>query len=86
MPDPFADRQSGLTAPATQLISIVPDDGNDLSTYVRGIAVTSSGLVRVTTVDGSLADIYVAAGAPFPVRVARVWATGTDANGIVGLI
>lgn len=86
MQDPFAGYQSGLNAPATKLFPITPDDGADLSTYVRGLAVASSGLVQVTTVDGTDGILFIAAGAPFPVRVRRVWATGTDATGIVGLV
>ncbi len=86
MHDPFHGYESGLTSPATQLFPITPDDNTDLSTCVRGLSVASSGMVQITTIGGTTAAVYVAAGAPFPVRVARVWATGTDATGIVGLV
>lgn len=84
--DPFANRQSSITAPALGVVSITPDDSTDLTTFVRGLCVSSAGTVHVTAIDGSEASIFIAAGAPFPVRVRRVWATGTDAAGIVGLI
>lgn len=86
MSDPFAEYVSGLTGPASRLFPITPDDTTDLEVFVRSLSVASSGLVRVTTVDNSEATIYIAAGAPFPVRVRRVWATATDATGIVGLV
>jgi len=85
MQDPFADFQSGLTAPATMLFPIAANDAADLGTFVRGLTVATSGLVRVTTVEDTQAVIFITAGAPFPVRVKKVWATGTDATGIVGL-
>lgn len=85
MEDPFTDFQSGLNSPATKLYPIAPDDNADLVIAVRGLTVASTGMVRVTTVDNTEASIFVVAGAPFPVRVRRVWATGTDATGIVGL-
>ena len=86
MSDPFQHHQPGLTGPATDLIEITPSDSDDLDPCVRGIGVTGSGNVRVTTVGGTTATIFVAAGAIWPVRVQRVWASGTDAGGIVGLV
>ncbi|MEO0771795.1 MAG: hypothetical protein AAFZ04_01305 [Pseudomonadota bacterium] len=86
MTDRFKRTVSTITGPATELHPITPDDGTNLPTAVRAIAVATSGAVRVTTVGGSDATVYVLAGAPFPVRVERVWATGTTATGIVGLI
>ncbi|CUH80856.1 hypothetical protein TRM7557_03107 [Tritonibacter multivorans] len=86
MSDPFAGHQPGLSAPATRLLPITPDDATDLSVFVRGLCVTTSGMVQVTTVEDTTATVYVAAGAPLPVRIKRVWATGTDADGLVGLV
>jgi hypothetical protein len=86
MSDPFKSYATSLTGPATELHAITPNDAADLPVFARGLAVTASGLVQVTTVGGTTAAIYVVAGAPFPVRVRRVWATGTDAAGIVGLV
>ncbi|MEL7299506.1 MAG: hypothetical protein AAFM92_03890 [Pseudomonadota bacterium] len=86
MIDPFKGTQSGLTVPATDLVTITPDDASDLPYVLRAISVNTSGSVRVTALDGSEATIFVAAGAPFPARVTRVWDTGTTATGIVGLI
>lgn len=85
MSDKFATYQSGLESPATTLASVTPNDAADLAWATRAIAVTGTGTVRLTTVDGSQGTIHVAAGVPFPIRVRRIWATGTTATGIVAL-
>ena len=86
MTDVFAGRQSGLESPATDLYEIVPDDAADLSLWVRAITATEPGTVRVTAIGGSAATLYVGAGSVLPVRVRKVWATGTTAAGVVGLV
>lgn len=85
MPDAFASHAAGLTSPAEQVFEITPDDAADLTTPTRALSVTATGTVRVTTLGGTTATLYLAAGVPFPVRVSRVWASGTMATGIVGL-
>jgi hypothetical protein len=83
--DIFETYQAGLDSPPAHLETIVPSDSADLPRATRAINVASAGVVRVTTVNGSEAQVYVAAGIAFPVRARRIWATGTDATGIVGL-
>jgi hypothetical protein len=85
MSDDFQNHAPGLESPAERLADVTPDDGTDLAWSTRAIAVTGAGTVRVTTVAGDTGTIYVAAGAPFPIRAQRVWATGTTATGIVAL-
>ena len=68
------------------LKEIVPDDAADLSLWVRAITATEPGTVRVTAIGGSTATLYVGAGSVLPVRVRKVWATGTTAAGVVGLV
>ncbi|MEL6646231.1 MAG: hypothetical protein AAFY35_09940 [Pseudomonadota bacterium] len=85
MTDRFESYVAGLEAPASDLFDIVPDDGTDLSVATRALNVAASGTVRVTTVSGTTATIFVAAGLAFPVRAARIHATGTTATGLVGL-
>ena len=85
MSDPFEHHTNGLESPATALAPVIPDDTTDLVTPSRALNVAQAGFVRVTTTEGSEATLYIAAGLAFPVRVRRVWATGTTATDIVAL-
>lgn len=84
MSDKFEGNTAGLDSPPENLLEITPDDGNDLSSTLRCVNVAAAGTLRVTTVGGSTATVYVAAGIWFPIRAKRVFATGTSATGIVG--
>jgi len=85
MSDPYASSISGLESPATHLIEVVPSDTVDLSVSSRALNVAASGSVRVTTVGGDTATVAIAAGSTMPIRVRRVWSTGTTATGIVAM-
>lgn len=85
MTDHFKHHMTGLESPACTLISVTPDDTRDLPHASRAISVAQAGLVQVTTVNGSIGQVYIAAGVPFPLRVQRIWATGTTATDIVAL-
>lgn len=83
--DNFADQTVVLDSPAIGLSAITPDDTTDLPQTSRAINVAGSGAIRVTAADGTEGTIAVAAGTVFPIRAARIWATGTTATGIVAL-
>ena len=83
--DSFASCARTPEGPATSVAEIVPNDAADLARVTLGLNVATPGIVRVTTVSGDVADVHVAAGVAFPIRVERVWATGTTATGIRGL-
>lgn len=85
MPDLFKDFQPGLESPATNVFEVIPSDTTDLPVSSRALNVAQEGIVKVTTVAGDVASVAIAAGVPFPIRVTRVWATGTTAAGIVAL-
>lgn len=84
--DPFETTVPGLNAPATGGFAIVADDGADLSVLTRALMVGGSGDVAVIFKDGTTATLPgLAPGVIYPLRVARVLATGTTATGLVGL-
>ena len=85
MSDAFADFTSGLESPALRIFEVTPSDTTDLAEVSRALNVGASGTVRVTTVEGTTATIQIAAGIAFPIRAARIWATGTTAVNIVAL-
>jgi hypothetical protein len=83
--DKFAGFSPTPALPATSLADIEPDDGADLGQITIALNVATAGTVRVTAADGSAGTVFVTPGAAFPIRVRRIWATGTTATGIVGL-
>lgn len=86
MSDPFEKHTSSLESPASMLVPVTPDDSTDLLVPSRALNVAQSGMVQVTTTGGTTATLFVAAGIGFPVRVTRVWATGTTATGITAML
>ncbi len=85
MADRFKDYAAGLDSPPVGGFAVTPDDAADLAVASRGLNVGAAGAVRVTTVDGSDLTLELAAGGIVPIRVTRVWATGTTAGAIVAL-
>jgi hypothetical protein len=73
--------------PATDIVAISPSDSGTLA-GIRGICFGGSGALRVLTQDGSDITIpsgVLAAGVIHPIRVKRVFATGTSATSIYGV-
>jgi hypothetical protein len=86
MKDAFADHTVGLTAPASHAESVVPNDSADLTHATRGLFVGQSGNVRVRTSAGDIVTLAnMQGGVLYPVRVVRIFQTGTTASDIVGL-
>lgn len=83
--DKYAGFASTPDLPATSVTPIVPDDDTDLDEVTIALNVATGGTVRVTTASGSVSDVFVSAGIVFPLRVRRVWASGTTATGIRAL-
>jgi hypothetical protein len=84
--DHFASYAPALTDPITGGFAITPHDANDLGTMPRAIMVTGAGAVTAILKDGMTITLPgLAPGALYPVRTARILATGTTATGIVGL-
>lgn len=86
MSDVFANRHRRPGDPAIAVFEITPDDGADLAQVTLALNVATPGTVRVTTLDGSTSDVSIHPGRAFPIRARRVWATGTTATGLRGLV
>ena len=83
--DKFSSFSDTPALPASSVSEIVPSDEADLDYISIGLNVATPGTVRVTTRNDTTTDVFVAAGLVFPLRVRRVWATGTTATGIRAL-
>jgi len=82
MTDTFKNHLTGLRDPIESATEVTPNDSADLSIVSRAIYVGVAGNLRVTMLDGSIVTFSVGEGW-HPIRVSRVWATGTTASAIV---
>lgn len=86
MSDDFENNREGMESPADNVISITPNDGVDLSKVIRGLHVNVGGTVRgILNGDSVTQDFTVNAGALYPYRFKRIFATGTTATGLLGV-
>jgi len=76
---------SNYTEPARGAIAITPSDSTDLSVIVRGLFIGGTGNLTVNMSGGSVTFYNVQQGTVLPIRVTRVFATGTTATNILGL-
>jgi hypothetical protein len=78
--------KGGIGEPAVHGYAITPDNNTDLAYTTRAIWVGGAGAVKVTLFGGDTVTLSgVAAGTLLPLRVTRVFSTGTDATLMVGL-
>ena len=83
--DKHADYTSkGVTAPIVGAITPARSDADDLAVASRALYIGGDGSVKVSMLDGSVATLVgLAPGMWHPMRVARVWNTGTTATDIL---
>jgi len=78
----------GPQVPARSAVAVTPSDSTDI-VPTRGLYVGGSGAVKVIMADdvaaGAVTFTALAAGIVHPLRVKRVYSTGTAATGIVAL-
>lgn len=75
-----------LMDPAENAVGVTPDDATDLIGSPRAIYVGGAGSLKVTLLGGSVVILAaVNEGVIYPIRVKRVWSTGTTATGLIVL-
>ena len=73
-------------APANHAAAITPSDSTALATPSRFLVAGVAGNVKVDTLGGETAVVvYLGLGYHLPLRVTKIYATGTTATGIVSL-
>lgn len=86
MADNFSSFAAGLNSPASDGAAVTPNDSTDLTTSSRYVFVGGAGALKVNLVSGTTLTLTgVTAGTVLPLRVSRVWATGTTATNIAVL-
>lgn len=87
MADRFSDSSSSIIGPAAHAFPITPSDSAVLAETTRGIYCGAGGDIVATMLSGAVVTLAnVAAGTLLPLRATKVAATGTTANGLVGLV
>lgn len=72
--------------PAENAVAVVPNDSSDLTNTARALYIGGAGNVKVDTSAGNTVTFNaLPAGAILPVRVKRVYSTGTTATNIVSI-
>ena len=88
MSSTIKDGQTGkssiIVSPITGAFAITPNDATDLQEVTLSLFVSVGGAVKVTLYDGSVVTYANLTAGRHPLRVKRVWATGTAATGLVG--
>ena len=86
MKDDFESYATSLTSPARDATVITPNDAADLPFVTLGIYIGSAGSLRVQMASGQTVTFENAlAGVVYPLRAARVMATGTTAANFLAL-
>lgn len=77
---------SGYDAPASNAFAVTPADGSDLAHAARALFVGGAGDIKVDTLGGDTVTFTgVVAGSILPVRILKVYSTGTTATNIVAV-
>ncbi len=87
MADSFSNHTQSMDSPAANVVLVTPHDTNDLAQATRGISFAAAGALKVLTAGGQTVTIpggSLVAGIIHPLRVVRVFSTGTAATDIVG--
>lgn len=86
MTDTFRKHSRSLTAPPENAAAIQPSDGAILGHATRAVYVGGSGTLRVEMMSGEeIVFAGLTAGMVLPVRVQKVFASGTTATDLVAL-
>lgn len=72
-----------IASPITGAAAVTPSDSTDLSEVTLALYIGTAGAAKLTLMDGSVVTYAALAAGRHPLRVKRVWATGTTATGIV---
>lgn len=67
-----------------RLFNIAKSDTVDLENDTRALIIGTEGDIKITDDKGVVGTYAMPAGV-FPIRIRRVWSTGTTAAGLVGI-
>jgi len=86
--DEFAGQYGGESAldwPATKADAVTPSDSTDLTYIPRALYIGGEGNLKVDMAGGGTVTFASVPVGVFPIRVTRVYSTGTAATNIIAL-
>lgn len=84
--DTFKNQASSLEAPARDGATLTPSDSAPIAVMTRAVYVGTGGDLRVEMAGGQeLTFANVQGGTFLPLRITRLFQTGTNAGGVVGI-
>jgi hypothetical protein len=85
--DRFASASAGLGGPHSRAVAVAPSNTVDLVNATRGVYIGVAGDLTADLVGGSTNVLFkaLAVGIVHPLRVSRIYATGTTATSILAL-
>lgn len=87
--DKFKNSSTNVGAPGDDFFEITPDDNNELPFVTRGLCFVTAGDLHVITskdVEITLPSGLLVAGIIHPARIKKLFATGTTATDIYGVV
>lgn len=85
--DKFQTHATSKTMPPEGGFVVVPNDAQDLREVIRGVMVAVAGDVRVALISGDVVTLpSLRPGVQYAFRATQIFASGTTASGIVGLV
>ncbi len=82
--DDFNTQTPNAQGPISKAAEVTPNDALDLTHLTRAVFIGTGGDLRATLADGTVLSFVNMAPGWHPIRVARIWATGTTASDIIG--
>ena len=89
--NPYSGQKPNTARTPSKKFAISPSDSDDVGTYgTTHLWSGAGGAAKLSLVDDDAGDtgtvFTLAANTLYPFAVRRVWATGTSATGLVGLV
>ena len=85
--NPYSSYSLGATGSAIRSFVVAPSDSADLEAVVRGVIIGGAGTVRWRGLDGRVnTTAALPAGFVLPIQADRIFASGTTATELTGLV
>lgn len=86
MADDFSTFSRNPSGPYERAVAVTPSDAADLTNIASALYIGGAGAVKIDTVGGDTVTFSgMLVGTVYPIRIKKVYSTGTTATNIVAL-